>query len=137
MNSGNFEIKHTEEELAHYERKLSAEILKCKAAIDRKKLYLEELQSKVFKNKKNIKEAEDELIELENLLIDLQSMTALDYLLLLQGNGKREKKLNVHGVMNNIGSAVETISKFIPARGISEIGKLSGKFIKSVGKNKK
>ena len=61
------EIKHTDEEIARYERKLSAEILKCKAAIDRKKLCLEELQSKVIKNKKAIKEAEEELIELENL----------------------------------------------------------------------
>lgn len=137
MNSEKFKIEHTEEELAHYERKLSAEILKCKAAIERKKQLLAELQSKVFKNKKAIKETEDELIELENQLIDLQSMTALDYLLSLQGNGKNKSSLNVHGVMDNIGSAVETVSKFIPSKGISELGKLSGKLIKSFGNNKK
>lgn len=130
------EIKHTDEEIARYERKLSAEILKCKAAIDRKKLCLEELQSKVIKNKKAIKEAEEELIELENQLIELESMTGLDYLLLLQENNNKSS-FNLHGIMDNVGSAVETVSKFIPAKGISEIGKLSGKFIKSFGKNKK
>ena len=136
MNSEKFQIEHTEEELAHYERKLSAEILKCKAAIDRKKLCLEELQSKVIKNKKAIKEAEEELIELENQLIELESMTGLDYLLLLQENNNKSS-FNLHGIMNNVGSAVETVSKFIPVKGISEIGKLSGKLIKSFGKNKK
>lgn len=136
MNSEKFKIEHTEEELAHYGRKLSAEILKCKAAIDRKKLCLEELQSKVIKNKKAIKETEEELIELENQLIELESMTGLDYLLLLQEN-KNKSSFNLHGIMDNVGSAVETVSKFIPAKGISEIGKLSGKLIKSFGKNKK
>ena len=136
MNSEKFKIEHTEEELAHYGRKLSAEILKCKAAIDRKKLCLEELQSKVIKNKKAIKEAEEELIELENQLIELESMTGLDYLLLLQENNNKSS-FNLHGIMDNVGSAVETVSKFIPVKGISEIGKLSGKFIKSFGKNKK
>ena len=130
------EIKHTDEEIARYERKLSAEILKCKAAIDRKKLCLEELQSKVIKNKKAIKEAEEELIELENQLIELESMTGLDYLLLLQENNNKSS-FNLHGIMDNVGSAVETVSKFFPAKGISEIGKLSGKLIKSFGKNKK
>ena len=130
------EIKHTDEEIARYERKLSAEILKCKAAIDRKKLCLEELQSKVIKNKKAIKEAEEELIELENQLIELESMTGLDYLLLLQENNNKSS-FNLHGIMDNVGSAVETVSKFIPVKGISEIGKLSGKLIKSFGKNKK
>ena len=130
------EIKHTDEEIARYERKLSAEILKCKAAIDRKKLCLEELQSKVIKNKKAIKEAEEELIELENQLIELESMTGLDYLLILQENNNKSS-FNLHGIMDNVGSAVETVSKFIPAKGISEIGKLSGKLIKSFGKNKK
>lgn len=48
MNSEKFGTVHTEEELAYYERKLSAEILKCKAAIDRKKRSLEVLQSKVL-----------------------------------------------------------------------------------------
>lgn len=136
MNSEKFKIEHTEEELAHYGRKLSAEILKCKAAIDRKKLCLEELQSKVIKNKKAIKETEEELIELENQLIELESMTGLDYLLLLQEN-KNKSSFNLHSIMDNVGSAVETVSKFIPSKGISEIGKLSGKFIKSFGKNKK
>ena len=136
MNSEKFKIEHTEEELAHYGRKLSAEILKCKAAIDRKKLCLEELQSKVIKNKKAIKETEEELIELENQLIELESMTGLDYLLLLQEN-KNKSSFNLHGIMDKVGSAVETVSKFIPAKGISEIGKLSGKLIKSFGKNKK
>lgn len=136
MNSEKFKIEHTEEELAHYGRKLSAEILKCKAAIDRKKLCLEELQSKVIKNKKAIKEAEEELIELENQLIELESMTGLDYLLLLQENNNKSS-FNLHGIMDNVGSAVETVSKFIPAKGFSEIGKLSGKLIKSFGKNKK
>lgn len=136
MNSEKFKIEHTEEELAHYGRKLSAEILKCKAAIDRKKLCLEELQSKVIKNKKAIKETEEELIELENQLIELESMTGLDYLLLLQEN-KNKSSFNLHSIMDNVGSAVETVSKFIPAKGISEIGKLSGKLIKSFGKNKK
>ena len=84
------EIKHTDEEIARYERRLSAEILKCKAAIDRKKLCLEELQSKVIKNKKAIKETEEELIELENQLIELESMTGLDYLLLLQENNNKK-----------------------------------------------
>ncbi len=136
MNSEKFKIEHTEEELAHYGRKLSAEILKCKAAIDRKKLCLEELQSKVIKNKKAIKETEEELIELENQLIELESMTGLDYLLLLQEN-KNKSSFNLHSIMDNVGSAVETVSKLIPSKGISEIGKLSGKFIKSFGKNKK
>ena len=136
MNSEKFKIEHTEEELAHYGRKLSAEILKCKAAIDRKKLCLEELQSKVIKNKKGIKETEEELIELENQLIELESMTGLDYLLLLQEN-KNKSSFNLHSIMDNVGSAVETVSKLIPSKGISEIGKLSGKFIKSFGKNKK
>ena len=130
------EIKHADEEIARYERKLSAEILKCKAAIDRKKLCLEELQSKVIKNKKAINEAEEELIELENQLIELESMTGLDYLLLLQEN-KNKSSFNLHSIMDNVGSAVETVSKLIPSKGISEIGKLSGKFIKSFGKNKK
>ena len=129
------EIKHTDEEIARYERKLSAEILKCKAAIDRKKLCLEELQSKVIKNKKAIKEAEEELIELENQLIELESMTGLDYLLLLQET--RKSSFNLHGIMDNVGSTMETVSKFIPVKGLSEIGKLSGKLIKSFGKNKK
>ena len=136
MNSEKFKIEHTEEELAHYGRKLSAEILKCKAAIDRKKLCLEELQSKVIKNKKAIKETEEELIKLENQLIELESMTGLDYLLLLQEN-KNKSSFNLHSIMDNVGSAVETVSKLIPSKGISEIGKLSGKFIKSFGKNKK
>ena len=136
MTKENNEIIHTDEEIARYERKLSADILKCKAAIDRKKLCIEELQSKFIKNRKAIKEAEEELIELENQLIELESMTGLDYLLFLQYNDKKSS-FNVHGIMDNVGSAVENISKFIPSKGISELGKLSGKFIKSFGKTKK
>lgn len=136
MNSKKFEKKYSDEELSHYERKLSAEILKCKAAIDRKKLMLEELQAKMFKNKKTINKVEEELIELENQLIDLQSMSALDYLIFEQGNNKNKSSLNFNGIIDNVATTVETISKFIPVRGVSEIGKLSGKVIKSFGKNK-
>mgnify|MGYP003289304638 CR=1 FL=1 len=137
MSVERFDVNYSNEELAHYERKLSAEILKCKAAIERKKLLIDELQSKVFKNRKTIKKEEEELIELENHLIDLQSMTALDYLLLFQEKYNISSPLKVHGMIKNVGSAVETISRFIPLKGVSELGKLSGKIIKTFGNNKK
>ena len=90
----------------------------------------------VWQHTSFVEGSEEELIELENQLIELESMTGLDYLLILQENNNKSS-FNLHGIMDNVGSAVETVSKFIPAKGISEIGKLSGKLIKSFGKNKK
>lgn len=140
-NTIQFDQSYTEEEIAYWGRKLQAEIQKQEKAVERKENLISELKTKGFlsfgNKRKELNQAEKELIDLQNRLIELKAMMPLDYLIEEKGNDKKKSSLNINGVIDNVGTVVETVSKFIPIAGVSEVGKLSGKFLKSLGNKKK
>ena len=142
MSNANEPLTFTQEEIEYAERHLKAEIQKLERAIERKKKEIEDLQPKGFwgtfnSNKSKIKEAEEELAELEDQLIDLQAMTGADYL--------RDKVTDKNGffsglnknMLKKIGKAAEVAGSIIPGTGATVLGKATGALFKGLAKSKK
>ncbi len=141
MNKVNEPLTFTHEEIESAERHLKAEITKLERAIERKKKEIEDLQPKGFmgtlkSNKTKIKEAEEELAELEDQLIDLQAMTGADYL----RDKVKDKKGFFSGLDKNmlkkIGKAAEVAGSIIPGTGATVLGKATGALFKGLAKSK-
>ncbi|MBO5678016.1 MAG: phage neck protein fibritin [Bacteroidaceae bacterium] len=139
MNKVNEPLTFTQEEIESAERHLKAEITKLERAIERKKKEIEDLQPKGFmgalkSNKTKIKEAEEELAELEDQLIDLQAMTGADYL----RDKVKDKKGFFSGLDKNmlkkIGKAAEVAGSIIPGTGATVLGKATGALFKGLAK---
>lgn len=134
-----FDKVYSDEEIAYWGRKLEAEICKVENAIEREKLFIEETKSREIpffnSKKKEIKQAEDKLIELQNRLIELKSMMPLDYLIEEKGNDNQKSSMNIKEIVGNAGTVLETVGKLIPIKGgvVSGVGKL----MKSYGNKKK
>ena len=139
MSNTNEPLTFTQEEIEYAERHLKAEIQKLERAIERKKKEIEDLQPKGFwgnfnSNKSKIKEAEEELAELEDQLIDLQAMTGADYL--------RDKVKDKKGffssldknMLKKIGKAAEVAGSIIPGTGATVLGKATGALFKGLAK---
>ena len=139
MSNTNEPLTFTQEEIEYAERHLKAEIQKLERAIERKKKEIEDLQPKGFwgnfnSNKSKIKEAEEELAELEDQLIDLQAMTGADYL--------RDKVTDKKGffsgldknMLKKIGKAAEVAGSIIPGTGATVLGKATGALFKGLAK---
>lgn len=142
MSNANEPLTFTQEEIEYAERHLKAEIQKLERAIERKKKEIEDLQPKGFwgtfnSNKSKIKEAEEELAELEDQLIDLQAMTGADYL----RDKVTDKKGFFSGLNKNmlkkIGKAAEVAGSIIPGTGATVLGKATGALFKGLAKSKK
>jgi DNA repair exonuclease SbcCD ATPase subunit len=142
MSNTNEPLTFTQEEIEYAERHLKAEIQKLERAIERKKKEIEDLQPKGFwgtfnSNKSKIKEAEEELAELEDQLIDLQAMTGADYL----RDKVTDKKGFFSGLNKNmlkkIGKAAEVAGSIIPGTGATVLGKATGALFKGLAKSKK
>ena len=141
MSNVNEPLTFTQEEIEYAERHLKAEIQKLERAIERKKKEIEDLQPKGFmgafkSNKSKIKEAEEELVELEDQLIDLQAMTGADYL----RDKVKDKKGFFSGLDKNmlkkIGKAAEVAGSIIPGTGATVLGKATGALFKGLAKSK-
>ena len=141
MSNTNEPLTFTQEEIEYAERHLKAEIQKLERAIERKKKEIEDLQPKCFwgnfnSNKSKIKEAEEELAELEDQLIDLQAMTGADYL----RDKVTDKKGFFSGLNKNmlkkIGKAAEVAGSIIPGTGATVLGKATGALFKGLAKSK-
>ena len=141
MSNANEPLTFTQEEIEYAERHLKAEIQKLERAIERKKKEIEDLQPKGFwgtfnSNKSKIKEAEEELAELEDQLIDLQAMTGADYL----RDKVKDKKGFFSGLDKNmlkkIGKAAEVAGSIIPGTGATVLGKATGALFKGLAKSK-
>ena len=141
MSNPNEPLTFTQEEIEYAERHLKAEIQKLERAIERKKKEIEDLQPKGFwgtfnSNKSKIKEAEEELAELEEQLIDLQAMTGADYL----RDKVTDKKGFFSGLNKNmlkkIGKAAEVAGSIIPGTGATVLGKATGALFKGLAKSK-
>lgn len=139
MSNANEPLTFTQEEIEYAERHLKAEIQKLERAIERKKKEIEDLQPKGFwgnfnSNKSKIKEAEEELAELEDELIDLQAMTGADYL----RDKVKDKKGLFSGLDKNmlkkIGKAAEVAGSIIPGTGATVLGKATGALFKGLAK---
>ena len=139
MSNVNEPLTFTQEEIEYAERHLKAEIQKLERAIERKKKEIEDLQPKGFwgnfnSNKSKIKEAEEELAELEDQLIDLQAMTGADYL----RDKVKDKKGFFSGLDKNmlkkIGKAAEVAGSIIPGTGATVLGKATGALFKGLAK---
>ena len=139
MSNANEPLTFTQEEIEYAERHLKAEIQKLERAIERKKKEIEDLQPKGFwgtfnSNKSKIKEAEEELAELEDQLIDLQAMTGADYL----RDKVKDKKGFFSGLDKNmlkkIGKAAEVAGSIIPGTGATVLGKATGALFKGLAK---
>ena len=139
MSNTNEPLTFTQEEIESAERHLKAEIQKLERAIERKKKEIEDLQPKGFwgnfnSNKSKIKEAEEELAELEDQLIDLQAMTGADYL----RDKVKDKKGFFSGLDKNmlkkIGKAAEVAGSIIPGTGATVLGKATGALFKGLAK---
>lgn len=139
MSNTNEPLTFTQEEIEYAERHLKAEIQKLERAIERKKKEIEDLQPKGFwgtfnSNKSKIKEAEEELAELEDQLIDLQAMTGADYL----RDKVKDKKGFFSGLDKNmlkkIGKAAEVAGSIIPGTGATVLGKATGALFKGLAK---
>ena len=139
MSNANEPLTFTQEEIEYAERHLKAEIQKLERAIERKKKEIEDLQPKGFwgtfnSNKSKIKEAEEELAELEDQLIDLQAMTGADYL----RDKVKDKKGFFSGLDKNmlkkIGKAAEVAGNIIPGTGATVLGKTAGTLLKKLAK---
>lgn len=139
MSNTNEPLTFTQEEIESAERHLKAEIQKLERAIERKKKEIEDLQPKGFwgnfnSNKSKIKEAEEELAELEDQLIDLQAMTGADYL-----RDKVKDKKGFFGGLNKnmlkkMGKAAEVAGSIIPGTGATVLGKTAGALLKNLAK---
>ena len=139
MSNTNEPLTFTQEEIEYAERHLKAEIQKLERAIERKKKEIEDLQPKGFwgnfnSNKSKIKEAEEELAELEDQLIDLQAMTGADYL-----RDKVKDKKGFFGGLNKnmlkkMGKAAEVAGSIIPGTGATVLGKTAGALLKNLAK---
>ena len=141
MSNVNEPLTFTQEEIEYAERHLKAEIQKLERAIERKKKEIEDLQPKCFwgnfnSNKSKIKEAEEELAELEDQLIDLQAMTGADYLC----EKVKDKKGFFSGldknILKKIGKAAEVAGSIIPGTGATVLGKATGALFKCLAKSK-
>lgn len=141
MSNANEPLTFTQEEIEYAERHLKAEIQKLERAIERKKKEIEDLQPKGFwgtfnSNKSKIKEAEEELAELEDQLIDLQAMTGADYL----RDKVKDKKGFFSGldknILKKIGKAAEVAGSIIPGTGATVLGKATGALFKGLAKSK-
>ena len=139
MSNVNEPLTFTQEEIEYAERHLKAEIQKLERAIERKKKEIEDLQPKGFwgnfnSNKSKIKEAEEELAELEDQLIDLQAMTGADYL----RDKVKDKKGFFSGLDKNmlkkIGKVAEVAGSIIPGTGATVLGKATGALFKGLAK---
>ena len=139
MSNTNEPLTFTQEEIEYAERHLKAEIQKLERAIERKKKEIEDLQPKGFwgnfnSNKSKIKEAEEELAELEDQLIDLQAMTGADYL----RDKVKDKKGFFSGfdknMLKKIGKAAEVAGSIIPGTGATVLGKATGALFKGLAK---
>lgn len=139
MSNTNEPLTFTQEEIEYAERHLKAEIQKLERAIERKKKEIEDLQPKGFwgnfnSNKSKIKEAEEELAELEDQLIDLQAMTGADYL----RDKVKDKKGFFSGLDKNmlkkIGKVAEVAGSIIPGTGATVLGKATGALFKGLAK---
>lgn len=139
MSNTNEPLTFTQEEIEYAERHLKAEIQKLERAIERKKKEIEDLQPKGFwgtfnSNKSKIKEAEEDLAELEDQLIDLQAMTGADYL----RDKVKDKKGFFSGLDKNmlkkIGKAAEVAGSIIPGTGATVLGKATGALFKGLAK---
>lgn len=139
MSNVNEPLTFTQEEIEYAERHLKAEIQKLERAIERKKKEIEDLHPKGFwgtfnSNKSKIKEAEEELAELEDQLIDLQAMTGADYL----RDKVKDKKGFFSGLDKNmlkkIGKAAEVAGSIIPGTGATVLGKATGALFKGLAK---
>ena len=139
MSKVNEPLTFTQEEIESAERHLKAEIQKLERAIERKKKEIEDLQPKGFwgnfnSNKSKIKEAEEELAELEDQLIDFQAMTGEDYL----RDKVKDKKGFFSGLDKNllkkIGKAAEVAGSIIPGTGATVLGKATGALFKGLAK---
>lgn len=139
MSNTNEPLTFTQEEIEYAERHLKAEIQKLERAIERKKKEIEDLQPKGFwgtfnSNKSKIKDAEEELAELEDQLIDLQAMTGADYL----RDKVKDKKGFFSGLDKNmlkkIGKAAEVAGSIIPGTGATVLGKATGALFKGLAK---
>ena len=139
MSNTNEPLTFTQEEIESAERHLKAEIQKLERAIERKKKEIEDLQPKGFwgnfnSNKSKIKEAEEELAELEDQLIDLQAMTGADYL----RDKVKDKKGFFSGLDKNmlkkIGKVAEVAGSIIPGTGATVLGKATGALFKGLAK---
>lgn len=139
MSNTNEPLTFSQEEIEYAERHLKAEIQKLERAIERKKKEIEDLQPKGFwgtfnSNKSKIKEAEEELAELEDQLIDLQAMTGADYL----RDKVKDKKGFFSGLDKNmlkkIGKAAEVAGSIIPGTGATVLGKATGALFKGLAK---
>ena len=141
MSNTNEPLTFSQEEIEYAERHLKAEIQKLERAIERKKKEIEDLQPKGFmgafkSNKSKIKEAEEELAELEDQLIDLQAMTGADY---LRDKVKDKNKNGFFGGLNKnmlkkIGKAAEVAGSIIPGTGATVLGKATGALFKGLAK---
>ena len=139
MSKVNESLTFTQEEIESAERHLKAEIQKLERAIERKKKEIEDLQPKGFwgnfnSNKSKIKEAEEELAELEDQLIDFQTMTGEDYL-----RDKVKDKKGFFGGLNKnmlkkMGAAAEVAGNIIPGTGATVLGKTAGALLKKLAK---
>ena len=141
MSKVNEPLTFTQEEIESAERHLKAEIQKLERAIERKKKEIEDLQPKGFwgnfnSNKSKIKEAEEELAELEDQLSDLQAMTGADYLC---DKVKDKNKKGFFGGLNKnmlkkMGAAAEVAGNIIPGTGATVLGKTAGALLKKLAK---
>jgi chromosome segregation ATPase len=139
MSNVNEPLTYTQEEIEYAERHLKAEIQKLERAIERKKKEIEDLQPKGFwgnfnSNKSKIKDAEEELAELEDQLIDFQAMTGEDYL-----RDKVKDKKGFFGGLNKnmlkkMGAAAEVAGNIIPGTGATVLGKTAGALLKKLAK---
>ena len=132
----------TPEQISYAEHSLKAEIKKVKKRINEIKGKIEELKPKglfsVFKddNKYKIELLKDELSKVEDRLIDLEEMTATDYILHTQKQGADNEESGMlddsvdSGLINMIADAA---GDFIP--GDSAIGQVAGSLLKSAIKS--
>ena len=141
MNTNESPVTFTQEEIDYAERSLKAEITKLERAIERQKKEIEDLQPKGFfgglkNNKEKIREAENQLVKLEDEMIDLQAMTGSDYLR-KQLKGK-DKKSFFEGINKNmlgkLGTVAEVAGDIIPVPGAGIVGKGVGAVLKGLGK---
>ena len=127
------------EDIQRAERLLQAEVKKCELDIETVKKELEELRKpKGFfasSNKKEIKAAEERLLQLERRLIDLQAMTAEEFLSARKAEEKMQgvKKVG-SGILNFAGDMILGAGKAIPIPGTGVIGKALGGALKNLGK---
>ncbi len=125
------------EDIQRAERLLQAEVKKCELDIETVKKELEELRKpKGFfasSNKKEIKAAEERLLQLERRLIDLQAMTEFQSVRKAEEKMQGVKKVG-SGILNFAGDMIQGAGKAIPILGTGVIGKALGGALKNLGK---